>query len=332
MNDFEFDNDDDFMFDMGTAAVAGDPMSDRREEIAQSKFEQAVNLKRSGYANMRDVVRTPYTLSMDKPGDDEDMRDILRQGVLVVPHADIINALDLARTIRAEIKGLKKGDLANTEDMMTRYARYLYTLVNNVEDVRGLPSNDPYWKKLDAFHKAVDPFVYKGEGRDNLLAAINGLPENVKVIYIRDEATDNEFATRELGSSRVSKPSTPKSFMKKREDLEVITPVRDLDIESIVADIVRDVSAKLQRTYAKSATDKQSILATRMPDGTSGVYEKLLSVTAKHPNAADIAERVQASAIKVPVNEPVNVAVREKPKPRAKAAAKRAREDAVVPQ
>lgn len=326
----DFDFTDMFVADSagpGNVPDAGTEENDERERRAQEKYEIAVAKKRGGYAAQRDADREKYALSLEHPDDTADVRDLLRQSILAVPHDDLINALDLARVMRMEIKGLKKGKLAETKEVMERYARYLYGLIRGVTDIRGKPSDDPYWSLIDRVHANLDGYIYKGDSRGELVAALNELPEKVDIVYLRD--LPKERGDFDIHADAVPReiPANVREVAHENVSRSIIDRIRrddGLDMESIVADIVSKIAKTIDKSYKKDDLITQTaILAPLMPDANTRVVDRLRDVAGKSSDA--ITERVNRTSIKAPVNEPVSEPIRAA-QPKAPRAPKRVRE------
>lgn len=331
-DDFDFTMFDDdaqpHAVDAGYVPAAGTVDAQIREEREYARALEAESRKRGAYAAKRDADRAKYSLSLEDSGDDADGRDVLRQAILTVPRNELIGALDLARAMRMEIKGLKKGKLVETADMVARYARYLYGLARGIGDVQGKPSDDPFWDALGRVHSLIDGYIYKGDGRDELVAAINSLPERIDVIYLRDKPTvRDDFDIDDDARRRI--PKNVVATVDENSARSVIGSVNGVDMDAIVADVVKRITGTMEQTYKKAPDSvKQAMEAELMPDRATRILDRVRAVSGKGNDA--VTEMVERAAIRVPVGEVSSEPVRHAPvrAPRAKKSGeKRARSD-----
>lgn len=304
-DDFDFtdmyDVDDVSGMDTGYVPAAGSVDAEIREERDYARHLDAETRKRGSYAAKRDADRVKYMLSLEDSKDDADGRDVLRQAILTVPRNELIGALDLARTMRMEIKGLKKGKLVETADMINRYARYLYGLSRGIGDVQGKPSDDKFWSLLDRVHSLIDGYIYKGDNRDELVEAINSLPEKVDVIYLRDKPKVSEDFDITDGDHR----QLPKDIMttvNTNKERNVIRRAIGVDMDAIVADVVKRLTGTMEQTYKKSPDSvKQAMEAELMPDRVTRILDRVREVSTKGGDA--VTDLVERANIRVPTGE-----------------------------
>lgn len=285
------------------SAVGGRVLTAAEEERLHREAEsdqRAYAIKRSGFAKRKAEARVPYSLSLANTADDGDAIDMLDQTILVVPHADIMKALDLIRVTRDEIKGLKKAKVIEAADMVDTYANNLYAMSRAIDTVDGMPTDDPFWRHLEKFHSLVDSFIEKGAGRGELERALHALPENVQVVYYRDNPVRrDDFDLHEHGSKRVVTndmiDSISNSISRDDRRSQVAQPADGTTADTALAPKIKHIVKSMTKTHKTAPSDKkEEMLSHKMPDGVTGVYQHLVDLVDSHASdAAPIARAPQ---------------------------------------
>ena len=294
-DDFYFVDDqpreDDVELDYGAVSAGGGRIL-TESEIEKGRDEAnreqtAAAKKRAGYALRKAEERLPYYLSLANDGDNGDMVDVLDQTILVVPHADVMKALDLIRVTRAEIKGLKQAKLVEAADMVDTYAHNLYGLSKAIGHVEGKPADDPFWRNLAMFHSLVDSVIENGKGRDEIERALYALPENIQVIYMRDHPDKrSDFDIHEPGAKRAITGKMLDAVDDDSRLSQIDQPADGTTAETVLAPKIKHFVKSMTKTHKAAPTDKKdAIMSHKMPDGVTGVYQHLTDLVASH--AAD---------------------------------------------
>ena len=285
----------------GAVATGGGPrqLTAAEEERLRKEAEadqRMYSMRRSRFAKEKKANHIPHALSLSTVADSNDIVDILDQTILVVPHADVMNALDLIRVTRAKIEGLKKARVIESTDMLATYANNLFGMSKAITDVQGMPADNPFWHNLEKFHSLIDLFIEEGQGRDEIERALYALPENVKVVYVRDNPVKrDDFALHEPGAKRVIASDIMDSVGQDNRRSQIAPPVAGTTADTALAPKVKHMVKTMKETHKTAPIDKkEAIMSFKMPDGRTSVFQYLVDLVDSHASdAAPIARAPQ---------------------------------------